>query len=203
MDETRRGELERLFGQHIVICNSADPVNGTGAKGVAFVINKRALECHEYEFNVVVPGRAVSLKIKWSEGKETTIMNVYGPNDSGENESFWKELTERSPGRMDVMLGDLNVVEDQMDRMPMRNDREGPVNALIDLKNRLHLMDGWRAENPGKRAFTFLQTQTGSQSRLDVVFVCEARERDEVARDGRLPGVDEEGNLRRRPDPPI
>ncbi|KAE9409450.1 hypothetical protein BT96DRAFT_984527 [Gymnopus androsaceus JB14] len=48
------------------------------------------------------------------------------------------------------------------------------MDALDDLKQILHLKDGWHTTFPNKKSFTFLQTATGSQSRIDRIYATEA-----------------------------
>ncbi|KIY53830.1 hypothetical protein FISHEDRAFT_54914 [Fistulina hepatica ATCC 64428] len=69
------------------------------------------------------------------------------------------------------MLGDMNVVEDSLDRLPERRDNKEVVNALNELKRHFHLKDGWRSANPNERGYTYLQTAMGSQSRIDRIYV--------------------------------
>jgi hypothetical protein len=67
-----------------------------------------------------------------------------------------------------MMGGDTNVVEDALDRLPARPD---PVSALDELKLYLQLVDGWRETFPTTRAYTYHQSYTGSQSRIDRIYV--------------------------------
>ncbi|KAG1800545.1 hypothetical protein EV424DRAFT_1298107, partial [Suillus variegatus] len=75
----------------------------------------------------------------------------------------------------DVMLGDFNIVEDALDRLPCRHDNEYATESLAHLKLSLDLRDGWRAENPNSLAFTFAQShrQGGRQSRIDRIYISE------------------------------
>lgn len=178
IDEARVATLTRIFGNSMEILFSADPVNSTGAKGVAIVINKRILKDCKPTVKQIVPGRAILVTIPWSEDRTLKILNVYAPNDAAENAAFWNELAGSRLGRIDLMLGDCNVVEDAADRIPQREDPDPPRAALAELRDELHLIDGWRLENPMDKGFTFLQESTLSQSRLDRIYARQAMLRD-------------------------
>src|SRR5229473_2827867 len=68
------------------------------------------------------------------------------------------------------MLGDFNLVEDALDRLPSHEDAPGPVSKLDSFKSKIHLQDGWRTFNPTGREFSFLQHSTGAQSRIDRIY---------------------------------
>ncbi|KAI0073487.1 hypothetical protein K474DRAFT_1677849 [Panus rudis PR-1116 ss-1] len=65
----------------------------------------------------------------------------------------------------------MNIVEDSIDHFPPHSDDNNPVEALNDVKARFSLVDGWRAMNPDSREFTYYQSQTGSQSRIDRIYI--------------------------------
>ncbi len=69
------------------------------------------------------------------------------------------------------MLGDTNIVEDMVDRLPCHKDNTNATQALAELKNYLQLKDGWQEINPTTTAFTFMQLSTGSQSRIDCIYI--------------------------------
>ncbi len=174
----RLDALKVLFGATLLIFNSADPERAGGARGVAFVVNKRMVAVEAVTAEEVLAGRAMVLKIARGQNDNLLIANVYAPNDGGDNADLWRELArEWARGgsawraRPHILLGDFNVVEDAIDRLPSREDDAEAVYALRDLRDSLDLLDGWRQENEGTRAYTFLQTATGSQSRLDRIYV--------------------------------
>ncbi|KAI0667421.1 Endonuclease/exonuclease/phosphatase, partial [Trametes maxima] len=173
LSNERLAELNRLFGPQLEVVASQDPENELGARGVAFAINRRVLKDAVVRFGVVVPGRAATLQIQWSETRTLKVMNVYGPNVQSDGEAFWVELNRSRLGRIDLMVGDFNVVEEATDRLPAREDASRNVNALDTLKKKLRVRDGWRTANPQKRAFTYFQAATGSQSRIDRIYIRE------------------------------
>jgi hypothetical protein len=70
------------------------------------------------------------------------------------------------------------MVEDSVDRLPARLDREGQINALQELKRTLRVVDGWRNENPDLIAYTWsqrsnreVQNTTLSKSRIDRIYI--------------------------------
>ncbi|EIW57569.1 DNase I-like protein, partial [Trametes versicolor FP-101664 SS1] len=178
LDSERLETLRRIFGRHLSIYMSADSENSTGARGVAIVINKRILKCEEPKLRDVVPGRALLIRIPWAEDRTLTLLNVYAPNDRTENGAFWDRLSAARLGRIDVLLGDFNVVEEGIDRIPVHTDPERATEPLRKLRDDLHLLDGWRDAYKQTKAFTFLQESTGSQSRIDRAYVRRAMLKD-------------------------
>lgn len=67
-------------------------------------------------------------------------------------------------------MGDFNLVEDGLDRLPAHPDDSEAVAALTDLRTFLQLQDGWRTTYPDVKQYTFLQSATGSQSRIDRIY---------------------------------
>ncbi|KAI1786137.1 Endonuclease/exonuclease/phosphatase [Ganoderma leucocontextum] len=185
--------LNRVFASSLDVLNSPDPENQTAARGVAFVLNKRLMGDTTYEHKVITPGRVIELSIHWRNNVPLTIHNVYAPNTAGENEALWRSLGDAyrtdETGGPDFLVGDFNMVENAMDRMPMRGDDSGPTTALRTLRVSADLIDGWRLENPTERAFTYLQTSTGSQSRIDRIYVKRAMERRTVDWQIKEPGI--------------
>ncbi|KAF9800818.1 hypothetical protein IEO21_10289 [Rhodonia placenta] len=124
---------------------------------------------------VVVPGRAVLLTIPWHIDLLLRILNVYAPNDRAANAQFWTDihyaLATPKFAIPDVLLGDFNVVTDGMDHLPSHPDPGPPVNALQLLLDAAHLTDGWQTTFPDTRAFSYLHDRSGSQSRIDRIYV--------------------------------
>ncbi|EIW64005.1 DNase I-like protein, partial [Trametes versicolor FP-101664 SS1] len=178
MNEERLRTLNKIFGAFLEIVCSPDPENETGARGVAFVVNKRLIDTTGLTSTTVIPGRAMLLDLKWSETRRLRVLNVYGPNDASENAAFWDSLREARMPRLDIMAGDFNVVEDGIDRIPVRMDAPRAVKALADLVSWLNMSDGWREENPQLKGFTYMQPATGSQSRLDRIYIRKAMSKD-------------------------
>jgi hypothetical protein len=104
-----------------------------------------------------------------------TVLAAYALNDPVENAQFLYNLEEktRNLNKPDICLGDWNMVEDPIDRLPHHSDHDAPTQAMRELKNRFKLIDGWRRTYPDTKGYTFLQTATGSQSRIDRILVTE------------------------------
>ena len=74
-------------------------------------------------------------------------------------------------GAPDILLGDFNLIESPIDRLPMHGDDKGATDALRSLLATGHMSDGWRKENPAERDYTFTQSSTMSQSRIDRIYI--------------------------------
>ncbi|KAI0654343.1 Endonuclease/exonuclease/phosphatase, partial [Cubamyces menziesii] len=170
LDEMRARTLADLFDKHMSIEYSSDPENETAARGVAFVINKRIIKKPPLAARTLIPGRAMIIDIAWSDSRNLRILNVYAPNASRENATLWKTMEEMDLGRIDIMLGDFNVVEDPLDRLPARADPADATEALQSLTRKLRLADGWRRTHDGQLAFTYQHTNGTTQSRLDRIY---------------------------------
>ncbi|EIW59905.1 uncharacterized protein TRAVEDRAFT_20169 [Trametes versicolor FP-101664 SS1] len=137
----RIDNLNSLFAASLLILGSPDPENGAAARGIAFVIT--------------------TILLPWSKDKSISIANVYAPNAARENAAFWDELNAiwAVPGcrRPEVMLGDFNMVENALDRVPERADVDVVTCALSSLLSLTDLQDSWRKAHPNERSFTFRQ----------------------------------------------
>ncbi|EIW62456.1 DNase I-like protein [Trametes versicolor FP-101664 SS1] len=171
LNEERVSSLRQIFGRHLHIEYSPDPSNSTGARGVTAVLNKQILKNCTPTTRCVIPGRAILLSVPWSEDRVLTILTVYAPNDRNENAAFWERLRAENLGRIDLLLGDFNVVEEAADRFPPKSDAARQCEALRELCQGLSVCDGWRAANPASKQFTYLHETSGAQSRLDRIYV--------------------------------
>ncbi len=153
---------------------SEDP-DSENARGVAIVLNKDITNINNMTATEIVPGRALLLETVWHGTERLSILGVYAPNDAAENGLFWAKIreyfeTHHDTPAPDIVLGDMNVVEEPIDRLPMHADSEAATDELDNLKTALNLIDGWRNAFPTTRSFTFLQTATGSESRIDRIY---------------------------------
>ncbi|KAJ3983801.1 Endonuclease/exonuclease/phosphatase, partial [Lentinula detonsa] len=154
----------------------------SNAAGIAVVLNKNRTNTRGVLVHEIVAGHAIQLETNWHDQERLTLLAVYAPNCSiAANAEFWSKIQDwyaRNPNRPrpDIMLGDCNVVEEAIDRLPMplTDTANTAVDSLDELKAELQLMDGWRATYPQSRAFTFTQKRNGGiahQSRLDRIYV--------------------------------
>ncbi|KAK0471007.1 Endonuclease/exonuclease/phosphatase [Armillaria novae-zelandiae] len=191
LTERQSEELENLFARRMKIRFTANPDNPTGKGGVAIVINKQLTNWQNIQTKEIVPGRALLLRTKWHDDKNITILGVYALNvslsDSSESTSFFTALhdffTAHPEWRPNYLGGDLNFVEDAIDRIPMCCDNEEVCMAFDKLKELLGLWDGWRNTFPDKLDFTYccnrnirdpntnVQTKRTFQSRIDRIYV--------------------------------
>ncbi|KAI0656074.1 Endonuclease/exonuclease/phosphatase, partial [Cubamyces menziesii] len=195
LNNERVATLNDIFAKHIEVVHSEDPLNGTGARGVAFVINKRIIKTPEYSTMTVIPGRALLLDIAWSAERNLRVMNVYAPNAARENTDMWRQLEQTGPTRVDILLGDFNVTEDALDRLPARMDAPEPVEALQSLKSKLKVSDGWRHAHTGQVSFTYQHTNGTTQSRLDRIYATRRTRKDADNWDHEEPGIETDHRL--------
>jgi ribonuclease HI/exonuclease III len=176
LTEDRKDELERLFPKLLILA-SYDHENPSGRAGIAVVIHKDKMLTEEITVNEIRRGRAMMVQTKWHSSEQNlTILAVYAPNDGAESENFFIEIknfleTNNQLGSPDVMLGDFNVVENAIDRLPMHSDREKTVEALEAITDKYNLLDGWRKTYPTTKDYSFMQSSTDSRSRIDRIYV--------------------------------
>ncbi|OJT05923.1 LINE-1 reverse transcriptase -like protein [Trametes pubescens] len=178
LDEERVRALNDLFGRYLHVYHSALEERATGAGGVAFAVNKRLVDPDKCKLTEVMAGRALAITAPWAADRALCVVNVYGPNVQAESAVFWEHVQEQAPAEVDMLLGDFNLVEDGIDRIPVRMDTGRALTALQDLLMGLRMEDGWRVHNPDLKEFTYMQRATGSQSRLDRIYVANSLHQD-------------------------
>ncbi|KIJ55067.1 hypothetical protein M422DRAFT_241148 [Sphaerobolus stellatus SS14] len=164
-------ELENTFSSRLQILNS---IGETNSKGVAFLLNKQLTAWKEAKTIEIIPGRALLLMLPWHNEQTLNILNIYAPNPHNENKDFWSNLHKKWQDdglpMVHLMLGDFNMVEDSIDRLPAHNDPPGPREALAKFKSVFKLIDGWCRENPDTIAHTWHQNQRDIHSRIDRIY---------------------------------
>ncbi|KAJ7168416.1 Endonuclease/exonuclease/phosphatase, partial [Mycena crocata] len=167
-------DIHKVFEKRLQIYATIDPASPQ-SKGVAIVINKEISNIIGIKTHELIPGRALHLTIPWHAEAELTVLAVYAPNDAEENARFLDllEVKTRNLRKPDIVLGDFNMVEDGIDRLPHHKDPNVVVEAMRKLKSKHNLRDGWRSTFPDEKGYTFLQSATNSQSRIDRVLVTE------------------------------
>jgi ribonuclease HI/exonuclease III len=177
LDEKELTKLRETYGRRLVIINSAlqDEREATGSAGVAFVLNKAVIETESHSLQVVIPGRAVLLTVKWRDEQEIRVLNVYGHNQTIDQreqwvtiQRFWRENDVPKP---DFVVGDFNIVEDKLDRAPMNEVYENPatLEAFTNMRECLGVEDAWRRTFPDSRMFTYVSARH-HMSRLDRIY---------------------------------
>lgn len=87
---------------------------------VAIVQNKLLMNISGMKSHELVPGRAILTFIPWLKETSLKVLAVYARNEPQTNQYFWESIQSRMRSllRPDIMLGDFNVVEDALDRLP-------------------------------------------------------------------------------------
>ncbi|KAE9383917.1 DNase I-like protein, partial [Gymnopus androsaceus JB14] len=179
MDAAKCAEIERVHGSDLKIFFSSLP-NKSNAAGVAVVLNRNLTNVMGIQIHEIVAGHAMSLESNWHNEERISILAVYAPNkDNATNAAFWNKIEifyEEHPRIMkpNIMLGNLNMVEEPLDRLPARRDASSITEAFDDLKVKLQLVDGWRNTYPDKLEYTYTQKKTGQMdrhSRLDRIYM--------------------------------
>lgn len=119
--------LKTLYQRRLHISWTSAEEHAEGQQGVAIVLNKNITNIKGVKVHVLVPGRAMLMSIPWHDNLTVNILNVYAPNDMPQNARFWNSLnekwqTDRTLPIPDILLGDFNIVEDPIDRIPARAD---------------------------------------------------------------------------------
>jgi exonuclease III len=91
LDEERLGNINRCFSKNFDIIDSSKPMtrNPRGSAGVAFIVNKALIAPANIQTHNLKQGRAILMRIKWSETDEITITNIYAPNSVRDQLAFW------------------------------------------------------------------------------------------------------------------
>jgi exonuclease III len=176
LDEERINDINHCFSKNFDVFNSSDPENPRSTAGVAFLINKALLAPTSVKTYVLKQGRALMMKIKWSDINEVTLINIYAPNNVREQPIFWAEINlERRMKHLpkpDFLLGDFNLTEDPIDRSPPKANDHLALEALRETRHDWGVQDQWRHDNPNGRVFTFKQIRNGTYryARLDRIY---------------------------------
>lgn len=138
LDANEVAQINTLFGKRLVIENTQG--NNPNAKGVAIILNKEKINTDSIITKEIIPRRAMSITFNWDKNEKLTIMNVYAPNNVRENRDFWNELNQRTSmetNKPTIMLGDMNLVEDAIDRIPSHTNYGQAVETLGNLRESL------------------------------------------------------------------
>ena len=100
------------------------------------------------------PGRAIVVSIDWHRGQRLSILAVYAPNDHAKNREFWVNIRNTLERRADiprpqVLMGDLNMVDSELDRFPAGLDNLLGADMSAEFRvllTWLKLVDGWNIQ---------------------------------------------------------
>ncbi|TFK98436.1 Endonuclease/exonuclease/phosphatase [Pterulicium gracile] len=180
LTEERTAEIEEMYSERMKVFASPHPDNPTAMEGVAVILGKFLIKTEDASAKVLVPGRALLVKLTWNKNTSINLLNVYAPNVHGvgeENAQFWETLRaklsepENIDWQPDMVAGDFNMVEDPVDRLTIRSAPAATTNALDGLKLLLKVQDGWRETYPSEAQYTF--SRNNGQSRLDRIYCSE------------------------------
>jgi exonuclease III len=134
MDQALMQDVLSCFRKRLEIVHLQHLTNPCATVGVAFIINKALIKPREYKMYKLQEGRVIALKVKWLENEETTLVNIYTPNNRAEHPAFWEMIETRTRVlnlcRPDFMLGDFNLTEENINRAPARQDDLSAIEVL-------------------------------------------------------------------------
>jgi exonuclease III len=157
------------FHKNIKIFSTLDPLH-PNSKGVAVAFNKKITNTQDVKATELIPGRAILIETQWHNTEVLTILAIYAPNDTTENMNFWNELNWKWTNENstlpfpDLMLGDLNLTEDAIDRSNGEQDPPRVTHALSKLKDTLSMVDGWRQMFPYEKTYTLQHRSNNHRS---------------------------------------
>ena len=158
--------------------------NSTAKEGVAFILNKDQLnESQISNFKEIKTGFAAQITIQRNESEKYTLVNVHTPNDAIQKEQFLREINQidfkdQELGTL-IVLGDWNMTEGIIDRLPHRTDNVKIMEAFEQFKTKNQLIDGWRENNQEKKEYTYTQNwinqetleKCSSFARIDRIYI--------------------------------
>ena len=172
--------ITNCFGKRLTIINSKLPERPRTSAGVAFVINRALIAPRDLEITELIEGHALAIKFKWHNKDDVLLLNIYAPNNRNEHPAFWETIDtkRRSKGLRcpDLMLGEFNLTEENIDRTPAHLDDVSAITALRNLRQCLGIEDTWRHAFPHDRCFTYQATtgnRTAIKARLDRIYTSE------------------------------
>lgn len=172
LTEERAREVEKRWKGVQVLTNSEH----ANQRGITVVVLDQDTYRNAKVFYRDGNSRAIGVSFQPSSAKSTTarILGVYGPNTgpSGDLRRFWDELNGAELGKLDVVMGDFNIVLKSEDRNPPHADELAATVALVNFLGKHRMVDGLRKAYPGKQVYTFTSTNSSaSSSRLDRIYV--------------------------------
>lgn len=169
-------QFKNMFNNKLALYFSPDPFT-RNARGVAIVVNKRHIKTDEIKETEIIPGRAMVIEIPWHDEQKIRILAIYAPNSPRETRDFWRsiiyKIEEDTNLIPDITVGDFNLVEDAIDRLPSNQDDAQATDMLREFKMKFDLLDGWRKAHLEEKAYTWTRDSDGTQSRIDRIYIKE------------------------------
>lgn len=152
LDQERVETLKSAFGRKMEIIHSEDPDAPHTTTGVAFVINKSLIAPKKTTIHKIRPGRVLQIQIDWLDNETTSLMNIYAPNERAAHQTMWTEVEatrrERRIPTPTFLLGDFNVTEDAIDRMPPTTRRTERNRSTARRKTRMGCQRRMETDEP-------------------------------------------------------
>jgi exonuclease III len=159
LDEQNTEAIHQVFGKRLLVLNSQPENNPRLSAGIAFVLNKDLIETKDIKHYELIRGRANAIKLTWKNNEETLLINIYAPNRKNEHQNFWEKVNEERVNKHlqkpDFVLGDFNLTEEPIDRVPAKHDNTAAVDALRDFRLNTDIIDQWRHSYPKAREYTY------------------------------------------------
>ncbi|PPQ71498.1 hypothetical protein CVT26_011265, partial [Gymnopilus dilepis] len=166
--------LHEQYPSRFHILNNLDEAN-PASKGIAIILNKQLVSWKEASVINLIAGRASLLTLPWHGRGQLKILAVYAPNIHADNATFFETIHDKWENENlplpDAMIGDFNMVEEAIDRLPAHRDPPRVTEAFEKLKQKLQLQDGWRQQHPTELGYTYTQDATQSRSRIDRMYL--------------------------------
>ena len=148
--------------------------------GIIVLINKNFTVSDE---NVLLSGRLLNFRIKSDENREYNISAIYGFTGKNASQAKMQNMVDKlstchSPTCRNLILGDFNFVEDDLDRV---NESRIGINKTdaslrvpwVRFAAEIDISDPFRVRNPKRRMFSYIHTQNKAKSRIDRVYTNE------------------------------
>jgi hypothetical protein len=92
LDDEYKNNVDLLFKCALRIEFTPDLEAPTTRAGLAFALNWNTIEMDNITTTVIVPRRAMILKMKNVDGSDLSILGVYTPNRPYQNAAFWRDI---------------------------------------------------------------------------------------------------------------
>src|SRR6266849_8732776 len=151
LDSNHTDSIRTCFRNWFELLYLSDPERLRLKAEVAFLINKTLISANITKLHTLVPGCAITIKLKWHD-TNLTLTNIYAPIQKDRHPSFWACVKTRrwkkNLPRPNFLLGDFNIVEDAIDRAPAKHNDHTATDTLRDIRLSWEVQDQWRHTHP-------------------------------------------------------
>ena len=181
--ETHHKVLEEI-SSILATYTSVKPIHtgrtdGDPYAGIAVLTSNRVSLLQQ---TVLIPGRLLNFKVK-NQRKVFNITALYGYTGGNASQTKMAEMTEllaahHSRTDNNIILGDFNFVEDDLDRTNQKRSGKNHTDNILakpwrEFAEELGLLDPFRARNPSRRMYSYIHTMNNAKSRIDRVYLNE------------------------------